>query len=83
MYQSKTNQNQFYEQFSFRNDNFSLARFSKQLRHVLAVITESSIESIKTTERLLMESNEEATSKDDESEWTNSKLDTTYELLNE
>lgn len=68
VYQTKSNQNQFYENFSFRNDNFSLSRFNKQLKHILSVIVDSSMDStMRNAENIL---SEEPEMKDNESEWS-------------
>lgn len=67
MHQTKINQNQFYENFSFRNDNFSTTRFSKQLKHILSVIVDNTIETVKIAEKILAE---EPELKDNESEWS-------------
>lgn len=81
---------QFYDNFSFRNDNFSLTRFSKQLRHILSVLivtttstnNESStapFDDKRTMEKVLI-TMEEDEMKIDESEWS-SKLNPTYEII--
>lgn len=67
VYQTKTNQKQFYENFSFRtNDDFSPMRFSKQLRHILSIIVDSTSDSIVKAEEILAE---EPELKDNENEW--------------
>ena len=70
MYQTKSNQSQFYDNFSFRNDSFSLPRFNKQLRHVLSVLIDSSLDDKKTVENSLIMEENETTEKMDESEWS-------------
>lgn len=73
---------QFYDNFSFRNDNFSVTRFSKQLRYILAVlvsIDSSSVDDKKTTERVLVTMEEDET-KNDENEWS-SKLIPPHEII--
>lgn len=75
MHQTKTNQNQFYENFSFRNDNFSLTRFNKQLKLILSVIVDNSIDTINNAEMILAE---EPEPKDNESEWS-SKFNSTFD----
>jgi hypothetical protein len=75
MHQTKTNQSQFYENFSFRNDNFSLTRFNKQLKHILSVIVDNTTDTIKNAERILAE---EPELKDNESEWS-SQINSTFD----
>lgn len=85
MYQSKGNQNQFYDNFSFRNDNFSFTRFCKQLRHVLSVLVDNtSADDKKTMENaFIMEENENLLKEaNDENEWS-SKINPTHEVLAE
>lgn len=81
-------QNQFYDNFSFRNDNFSLTRFSKQLRHILSVLVidysggggeGSQVNDKRTMENALV-TLEEDEMKIDESEWS-SKLNPTHEIM--
>lgn len=80
LHQSKENQNQFYDNFSFRNDNFSLTRFCKHLKIVLSVLVDSTFDEKKTIENaLIMEENE---TKADESEWS-SKFNSTHDVLKE
>lgn len=82
------NQNQFYDNISFRNDNFSLTRFSKQLRHVLSILvvdsvsSEGSNEDTKTMENVFitMDEEQENEMKINESEWS-SKLNPTHEIM--
>lgn len=78
------NQNQFYDNISFRNDNFSLTRFSKQLRHVLSILiadNSSGGEDTKTMESVFITVDEEQENemKVNESEWS-SKLNPTHEI---
>lgn len=89
LYQSTkagNNQNQFYDNISFRNDNFSLTRFSKQLRHVLSILIvdngNSSDETTKTMENVFITMDEELENeiKINESEWS-SKLNPTHEIM--
>lgn len=91
LYQStKTgnNQNQFYDNISFRSDNFSLTRFSKQLRHVLSILVVDSgssgggNEDTKTMENVFitMDEEQENEMKINESEWS-SKLNPTHEIM--
>lgn len=78
---------QFYDNFSFRNDNFSLTRFSKQLRHILQSVlvaidtnaTTTTADDKRTMEKVLM-TMEEDEMKIDESEWS-SKLNPTHEIM--
>jgi hypothetical protein len=74
-HQTKTNQNQFYENFSFRSDNFSLTRFNKQLKHILLVIVDNTIDTMKNVEKILAE---EPELKDNESEWS-SQINSTFD----
>ena len=78
-----TSQNQFYDNFSFRNDNFSLTRFSKQLRHILSVLV--SIEGNGADDKRTMETAlatmEEDEMKIDESEWSSKIVDPTHEIM--
>ena len=81
MYQVKGNQNQFYDNITFRNDNFLLTRFSKQLKHVLSVLTDSSTDDKKTMENaFIMEENETTSNVDNDSEWS-SKLNPSHEIM--
>lgn len=63
---TKSNQNQFYENFTFRTDDFSVGRFSKQLKHILSIIVDSTSDSIVRAEELL---SEEPELKDNDNEW--------------
>lgn len=75
MHQTKANQNQFYENFSFRNDNFSLTRFNKQLKLIISVLVDNTIDTMKNAEKILAE---EPEINDNESEWSsqiNSEFD--------
>jgi hypothetical protein len=80
MYQAKGNQNQFYDNFSFRNDNFSVTRFGKQLRHVLSVLVDGSADDKKTIESAFIIEEQETAA--DESEWS-SKANPSYDTLHE
>ena len=81
MYQVKGNQNQFYDNITIRNDNFSLTRFSKQLKHVLSVLTDSSTDDKNTMENaFIMEENETTSNADNDSEWS-SKLNPSHEIM--
>lgn len=66
IYQTKTNQNQFYENFTFRTDDFSVIRFSKQLKHILSIIVDNTSDSIVRAEELLAE---EPELRDNDNEW--------------
>lgn len=66
VYQTKSNQTQFYENFSFRTDDFSSIRFNKQLKHILSIIVDSTSDSIVKAEEILAE---EPELKDNENEW--------------
>lgn len=75
-------QGQFYDNFSFRNDNFSLTRYGKQLRQILSILVSVDGEPIdekKTMEKVLA-TMEEDEMKIDESEWS-SKLNPTHEIM--
>lgn len=81
MYQVKGNQNQFYDNVTFRNDNFSITRFSKQLRHVLSVLTDSTGDDKKTMENaFIMEENETTMTAVDDNEWS-SKLNPSHDIM--
>lgn len=76
-------QNQFYDNFSFRNDNFSLTRFSKQLRHILSVLVSidgNGADDKRTMEKALA-TMEEDEMKIDESEWSSKIVDPTHEIM--
>ena len=74
MHQTRINQNQFYENFSFRNDNFSLTRFNKQLKLILSVVVDP-IDTTNNAEKILTEQPEPI---DNESEWS-SKFNSTFD----
>lgn len=81
MYQVKETQNQFYDNITFRNDNFSLTRFSKQLKHVLSVLTDISADDKKTMENtFIIEENESTINATDDSEWSY-KLNPSHEII--
>jgi hypothetical protein len=80
LYLAKGNQNQFYDNFSFRNDNFSLTRYNKQLRHVLSVLVDSTHDEMRTMENALIMEENDKMMKIDESEWS-SKFNSTHELI--
>lgn len=75
MHQTKINQNQFYENFSFRNDNFSLTRFNKQLKLILSVVVDNTIDTMVNAEKIL---SEEPELNDNESEWS-SQINSTFD----
>lgn len=59
MRQTTSNENQPYENFSFNNDNFSVARLNKQLKNIFAVMMENSTENnLLSAEKVLIEDNE-------------------------
>ncbi|KAG5671675.1 hypothetical protein PVAND_001863 [Polypedilum vanderplanki] len=81
IYQAKGNQNQFYDNFSFRNDNFSLTRFSKQLKHVLSILVDSSSDDKKTMENaFIIEENETTMASIGESEWSSKSTNTLLKI---
>lgn len=53
MYQTKLTKNQIYENFSFKQETFSMVRFKKHLKQLLCVIVEDSlVDSLKETEQV-------------------------------
>jgi hypothetical protein len=76
MHQTRTNQNQFYENFSFRNDNFSLTRFNRQLKLILSVVVDNTNETVVNNAEMILV--EEPEPKDNESEWS-SKFNSTFD----
>lgn len=78
VYQTKTNQNQFYENFSFRTDDFSPIRFNKQLKHILSIIVDSTSDSIVKAEEILAE---EPELKDNENEWVSHSHNSVFDEM--
>lgn len=76
LYQAKGNTNQLYDMTTFRNDNFSITRFMKQMKNVLALILDNSVESMKAVEETLAEEPESR----DNSEWS-SNINPAHETL--
>lgn len=66
IYQLKENENQSYENFRFRGD-FSLTRFTKELRYILSAIIDNSTETMRNVDETLTE---EPETKDNGSEWS-------------
>lgn len=64
-HQTKAKENSTYETMTFRND-FSLQRFTKQMKSVLSIVVENSLVASKSVDIVLTEENE---TKDNESEW--------------
>jgi hypothetical protein len=69
---------QFYDNISFRNDNFSLTRYGRQLKHVLSVLVDNAIDDRKTMENMFVV--EENDARAEESEWS-AKLKTTIDII--
>lgn len=82
-YQTKSNQSQIYENFTYKTDNFSLNRFRKQLKSILSVTMESGslVESLKETEKLLNTPPQDDGGEGlaEQSEWNSEVLNHTYE----
>ena len=86
-YQTKSNQSQIYENFTYKIDNFSLNRFRKQLKTILSVTMESGslVESLKETEKLLNTPPQDDGGEGlaEQSEWNNEVLNHTYDEAKE
>lgn len=70
MNQTKFCKTQIYENFSFKQESFSIVKFKKHLKQLLCIIVEDSLaDSLKETEKLLKDVEHNECTEYEDSEW--------------